>query len=67
VTIDEKAEDIARLIIAERFECAKARWKQHTTGMIGRDLVTLRNQIEVIEGRLIAGFENTINSETGEL
>lgn len=67
MTINEKAEDIARLIIAERFECAKARWKQHTTGMPSRDIVKLREQIEVIEGRLIAGFEETVNSETGDL
>lgn len=67
MTIEEQAEDIARLIIAEKFEDAKAAWKKHITGMMTGNIVKLRNQIEVIEGRLIAGFEETINSETGEL
>ena len=67
MTIEEKAEDIARLIIAEKFEDAKAAWKKHTARMIFNDISKLRNQIEVVEGRLIAGFSENINSETGEL
>lgn len=67
MTLEEKAKDIAKLIVAENFECAKAAWTQHTTGMISRDIVKLRDQIGLIESRLIAGFEDTINAETGEL
>ena len=66
-TIDAKAEEIAALIIAEKFEGAKTLWKQHTTGMKTKELMMLRERIEFIEQLLIAGFEETVNSETGEL
>lgn len=67
MTIDEKAEDIAKLIIAERFEYAKAKWKLYTTGMTAHQCMTLRNQIEVIEYRIISGFDDVKNAETGPL
>ena len=67
MSIDEKAEDIARLVIAQRFECARGKWKEHTTGMTARDIVRLRERIEVIEGRIISGFDEVKNSNTGDL
>jgi len=67
MTIDEQAENIARLIIENKFNAAKDLWKRYTTGLTVRKIIALRERIEIIEFKISNGFDEVKNSETGDL
>lgn len=56
MTIEEKAREVARLILDKKFMEAKAKWCEHTDDMTSREMIEFRRSIERLE-RAIGDFE----------